>query len=169
MNNRSKSKNFFWPAVMIVLVVFILFAAILFLFLLPDQTTFSTDTMDQALSPDEKQTQAALYNPTPPADAVFKPADKLIIKTVDFDKSGNIIEISMFVPANMAGGFVIVDGQQAEVTRTQNNKTYSLNFSIPSTNPKKTLSFYVELGGKRMAECSVSNTDTLIVSGDCVF
>jgi hypothetical protein len=169
MENKTTSNKYFWPAVVVVVLVLAIVAGLIFFFLLPKENSVSSAPVNPTLSPADLQTQAMLYNPTPPADAVYKPADKLIIKTVNFDKSGNIVEVFMYAPAAMADGSVIVDGQQVEVTRTQKDKAYTLNFSIPSNDLKKSVTFIIEKSGKQVATCSLAHTDTVVVAGDCIF
>ena len=87
-------------------------------------------------------TQAALYNPTPQPNATFKPADKLIIKTVNFDKSGAISEIITFVPAAIADGQVTINGQPVESQKTQKDTTFTLSFLVPDSAPAEICYLY---------------------------
>jgi len=168
MDNNKKSKPFIWIEVIFILLIALIAGAV-FLFSSPNQINRSTNAVKTTLSPDEKMTQEVLYNPKPQPGAVFKPADKIIIKTVNFDTSGNITEVIMFTPAIMVDGIISIDGKQVEVKRSQEGNAFVLSFLVPEELRKKDVTFLVKKDGNQIATCSLVNGETLQVSGDCIF
>lgn len=170
MDNQKTPTNPLWLIVVFVLLL-ALIAGVVFFFANPNRNSGLPYVIKTTLSPEEKMTQEVLYNPTPQPGAVFKPADKIIIKTVNFDTSGSIAEIMMFVPAAMVDGTITVEGKQVNVQPSQQGNAFVLSFLVPDELRKKDVTFLVHKDGKQIATCSLSlvNNESLAVNGDCVF
>jgi hypothetical protein len=168
MGKKNKLSNYIWPVV----IAMILFSLLIGAMLLLNNQNQETNTLSEiktTLSPEEELTQAALFNLTPQSAAVLKPADKIIIKTVNFDAAGNIAEIIMFTPDALIDGEISIEGKQVDAKRSELNNALILSFQVPESLRKKSVTFFVTIGGKQVAACSLDNSDTIKVSGDCIF
>ena len=168
MQKNNRMSNFIWPVV-IAIILFALIIGGMLLLNKPNEIISAQNEIKTTLSPEEELTQAALFNLTPQPGAAVKPADQIIIKTVNFDTSGNIAEIIMFAPAAMVDGIISIEGKPVEVQRSQQENAFVLSFQVPESLRKKAITFLVNKEGKQVATCSLANGETLEVSGDCLF
>jgi hypothetical protein len=168
MEKKNNLSNFIWPVV-IAIFLFTLIIGAMLLFNYQNKETNIQSEIKTTLSPEEELTQASLFNLKPQTAAALKPVDKIIIKTVNFDASGNIAEIIMFTPADLADGKISIEGNQVDAQRSEQDNALILSFQVPESSRKKSVTFLVNIGGKQVAVCSLTNGDTLEVSGDCLF
>jgi hypothetical protein len=168
MEKKNNFSSFIWPVV----IAIILFTIIIGVMLLINNTNQKTPALNEiktTLSPEEEITQAALFNLTPQPGEALKPADKIIIKTVNFGAAGIIAEIIMYVPAAMVDANISIEGKQVDFQLSQEEDAFVISLQVPEAFQKKVITFLVNKGGKQIAACSLTNADTLAVSGGCLF
>jgi hypothetical protein len=168
MGKKNKLSNYIWPVVIAIFLLAIVIGAML-LFNNQNQETNTQSEIKTTLSPEEELTQASLFNLTPQSAAALKPADKIIIKTVNFDATGSIAEIIMYTPADVADGNFSIEGKPVDAQRSEQDNALILSIQVPESLRKKSVTFLVNIGGKQVAACTLANGDTLEVSGDCLF
>jgi hypothetical protein len=168
MNKKNESNNIVWPIVLSILFI-ALIAGFIFFFFSKNLQSLLPENLKNSLALNEKATQDILFNGKPQPGAVLKPADKIILKTVNFDSTGKISEIFMFVPANMVDGTISIDGKQIDSQLNQQDNASVIEFTIPEEIRQNELTFLVLKNGSQLGTCSLIKNESLTLSGDCIF